>query len=275
MNIQGNIKGKILTIAGSDPSGGAGIQADIKTITALGGYAMAVITALTVQNSLKVYDVHMVAPTIVTAQITRVLEDIVPDAIKVGMMGNAEITEHLAQIFMDNSDIPLIIDPVILSTSNHPLLEEKAIDILRTDIFPLIDLLTPNLAEAACLAKCEAVETIDDMRRVGDLLRGLGPKAVLVKGGHLSGGVVTDILVSDEGVFEISSPYIPTNNTHGTGCTLSAAIATSIGQGLDLKTAFSRAHKYVHDAILHAPDFGQGNGPLNHLVALDLSADSR
>ncbi len=264
------IKGKILTIAGSDPSGGAGIQADIKTISALGGYAMAAITALTVQNSLKVYDVHMVAPTLVAAQITAVLEDITPDAMKVGMMGNAGITEHLAQIFMENHDIPLIVDPVILSTSNHPLLEDKAIDILRMDIFPRIDLLTPNLAEAACLAKCDPIETIDDMRRVGEILRDLGPKAVLVKGGHLVGGILTDILVSDEGMFEISSPYIPTANTHGTGCTLSAAIATSIGQGLDLKSAFSRAHKYVYDAILHAPDIGQGNGPLNHLVALDL-----
>jgi len=261
--------GKIFSIAGSDPSGGAGIQADIKTITALGGYAMAAITALTVQNSHEVYAVHPVAADIVAAQVRAVMEDIPPDAIKVGMMGSADIVHCLSLIFSQYCDIPLIVDPVILSTSGHSLLEKDAVDILISEIFPQITLLTPNLAEAARLAGCDMPASIDDMKRVGKTLRAMGPAAVLVKGGHLDAGRVTDILVTEAGVTAFSSPMIETRHTHGTGCTLASAIATGIGQGKSLMDAVKMAHEYVHNAILTAPGFGHGKGPLNHLAPLD------
>jgi len=263
------MNGKILTIAGSDPSGGAGIQADIKTISALGGYAMAAITALTIQNTQKVYEVHPVDPSIVSAQIRAVLEDILPDAIKVGMMASANIAQNLGQIFAENRDIPLIVDPIILSTSGHCLLEKRGVDILRTDMFPMIDLLTPNLAEAAHLAACDPLYTRDDMCRAGEKLQAMGPKAILVKGGHLAGDILTDILITEEGTFDFSHPMISTKNTHGTGCTLSAAIATGAGQGMTMIDAVARAHQYVYEAIKQAPGYGYGTGPLNHLVRLD------
>ena len=263
------MNGKILAIAGSDPSGGAGIQADIKTISALGGYAMAAITALTVQNTLGVDDVHPVNADVVAAQVKKVLEDITPDAIKLGMIGSAETLTKLSQIFADNSDIPLVVDPVILSTSGHPLLEESGVEVLVSDIFPLVDLLTPNLAEAAQLAGMENIHSIQDMMKAGERLLAMGARSVLVKGGHLSGDILTDILVCQDGIYEFSSPLIKTKNTHGTGCTLASAIATGIGQGLELSAAVDRAHKYVHKAILQAPDYGHGKGPLNHSVTLD------
>ncbi len=263
------MNGKIFTIAGSDPSGGAGIQADIKTISALGAYAMAAITALTVQNAQKVYDVHPVAADIVAAQVTAVLKDIRPDAIKLGMLGSAEIVSSLGQILADHSDLALIVDPVILATSGHRLLEKNGIEILIADIFPLTDLLTPNLAEAALLAGMDDIHSIDDMKRAGQKLRAMGAQAVLIKGGHLSGDILTDVLITEDDDYEFSSPLISTSNTHGTGCTLASAIATGIGQGMGLCDAVGRAHKYVHKAILQAPGFGQGTGPLNHLVGLD------
>lgn len=263
------MNGKIFAIAGSDPSGGAGIQADIKTISALGGYAMAAITALTVQNTYQVYDVYPVAADIVAAQVKTVLKDIMPDAIKLGMMGTAETLVLLSQIFSDHSDIPLIVDPVILSTSGHELLEKRGIDVLVSDIFPLTALLTPNLAEAALLTGMDNIHAIRQMKQAGEKLIAMGAKAVLIKGGHLSGDIMTDVLVCQEGIYEFSSPRVPTRNTHGTGCTLASAIATGIGQGLRLKDAVDRAHNYVHKAILQAPGFGHGKGPLNHSVTLD------
>ncbi len=261
--------GKILTIAGSDPCGGAGIQADIKTISALGGYAMAVITALTVQNTRQVYEVHPVDAELVAAQVRAVLDDITPDAIKVGMMGSAEIALQLAKIFEQHKEIPLILDPVILSTSGHSLLEDKGVDILTSEIFPHLDLVTPNLREAAFLTGSDPIDTIEDMIRAAEKLRAMGPMAVLVKGGHLTGDILTDILVTGNGVREFSSPKIATDNTHGTGCTLATAIAVGMGQGMDVNGAVLRGHDYVQKAIMKAPGYGCGKGPLNHLVVLD------
>ncbi|VAX05879.1 Hydroxymethylpyrimidine phosphate kinase ThiD [hydrothermal vent metagenome] len=263
------MQGKILTIAGSDPSGGAGIQADIKTISALGGYAMAAITAITVQNTRKVYDVHPVPAKIVAAQVRAVLEDILPDAIKVGMMSSAEIPKILYEIFSDYPNIPLIIDPVILSTSGHQLLDQRGVEILISDILPRAHLITPNLAEVALLSGFDDIVTLDDMMRAGEKILSLGAGAVLVKGGHLPDDILTDILMTPEGKFEFTSPKIPTRNTHGTGCTLASAIAAGIGQGMPLKDAAARAHRYVHKAIQAAPQLGHGRGPLNHLVTLD------
>lgn len=263
------MNGKIFAIAGSDPSGGAGIQADIKTISALGGYAMAAITALTVQDTRKVYDLHPVPADIVAAQVETVLEDIRPDALKVGMMGSVETAERLAGIFTDHSDIPLVVDPVILSTSGYQLLAKRGVDILISEIFPQTTLLTPNLPEAAHLAGTDDICTLNDMQRAGEKLLAMGAQAVLIKGGHMSGDILTDMLVTREAVDEFSSPLIPSRNTHGTGCTLASAIATGLGQGMGLKDAVARAHKYVHQAILEAPGYGHGNGPLNHFVILD------
>lgn len=263
------MNGKILAIAGSDPSGGAGIQADIKTISALGGYAMAAITALTVQNTKRVYDVHPVAADIVAAQVLAVLDDIRPDAVKMGMMGTSETLSALAGIFSANQDIPLIVDPVLLSTSGHPLLGRRGVEVMISDLLPLTHLLTPNLAEAALLTGMETIDSIPDMTRAGEALLKLGPKAVLVKGGHLSGDRLTDLLVTPDGVTEFSSPVIATRHTHGTGCTLASAIATGLAQGMTLQQAVARGHAYVHKAIAQAPGFGQGKGPLNHLVSLD------
>lgn len=263
------MNGKILAIAGSDPSGGAGIQADIKTISALGGYGMAAITALTVQDTIQVYDVHPTRADIVAAQVKTVIADIRPDAIKLGMAGSAETLIQLSQIFADNRDIPLIVDPVILSTSGHSLLDKRGLDILISEIFPLITLLTPNLAEAALLCGMSDIDTIEHMKKAGKTLIEMGPQAVLVKGGHLSGPMVTDVLICGEDIYEFSSPKISTSNTHGTGCALSSAIATGVGQGLPLRDAVARAHKYVQKAIVQAPGFGRGKGPLNHSATLD------
>jgi len=267
------MQGKIFAIAGSDPSGGAGVQADIKTISALGGYAMAAITALTVQDSNKVYDVHPVPVDIVDAQVRIILKDIMPDAIKIGMMASAETTQSLARIFSDFGDIPLIIDPVIQSSSGHQLLEKRAVEILISDLLPRLALLTPNLAEAEILTGMSHLATPADMRRAGEKILSMGAAAVLVKGGHLPGNIVTDILVTEQGVHEFSSPKIQTRATHGTGCTLASAIATGLAQGMPLKAAVGRAHKYVHEAIRQAPELGQshrgGRGPLNHFVILD------
>ncbi|PCI50896.1 MAG: bifunctional hydroxymethylpyrimidine kinase/phosphomethylpyrimidine kinase [Alphaproteobacteria bacterium] len=263
------MNGKILAIAGSDPSGGAGIQADIKTISAHGGYGMAAITALTVQDTNRVYEVHPVAPDVVAAQVKTVIEDIMPDAIKLGMMGSAETLRLLSSIFADYNHIPLIVDPVILSSSGHQLLEKTAVEILISDILPLTDLLTPNLAEAALLAGMDNIHTVPHMIRAAENLLTMGAKAVVVKGGHLPGDIVTDVLVTGGDIYQFSSPLIATGNTHGTGCAFSSAIATGIGQGMNLREAVDRAHKYVHKAILQAPGFGHGKGPLKHFVALD------
>ncbi len=263
------MNGRIFTIAGSDPGGGAGIQADIKTISALGGYAMAAITALTVQNTVRVYDVHPVEAAMVSAQVTAVLEDIMPDAVKIGMMATVENTRQLAGIFSEYNDIPLILDPVILSTSGHGMLEPEGLEILIADLLPRLDVLTPNLAEAALIAGLDNIDSLSGMVRAGEKILSMGPKAVLVKGGHLPGDNVADILITEKETYEFSSPKIPTRNTHGTGCTLASAIATGLGQGMRLEEAVRRAHKYVHKAISEASGYGSGKGPLNHSVILD------
>jgi len=264
------MRGKILTIAGSDPSGGAGVQADIKTISALGGYGMAAITALTVQDTCQVSAVHPVAAPVVKAQVEAVLQDMAPDALKLGMLATAENVAAVAQLLAaDARAIPLVVDPVILSTSGHELLDRRGVAQLISNIFPHVTLLTPNLAEAQRLTGGGEIATLADMRRAGESLRAMGPRAVLVKGGHLTGDRLTDLLISDEGATEFSSARIHSRHTHGTGCALAAAIATGLGQSMALAVAVDRAHRYVHKAISEAPGYGRGKGPLNHLVKLD------
>jgi len=263
------MQGRILTIAGSDPSGGAGIQADIKSISALGGYAMSAITALTVQNSLGVSEVHAQKPSLVKAQIEAVLTDMGADCIKTGMLCNRAVIKAVVAALSQYPDIPIVVDPVISATSGHRLLDEEGLDYLIHHLFPKVTLLTPNLDEAALLSGMDRLENLDHMRRAAEKLMDFGPGAVLIKGGHLKGDMVQDLLVSRGGERIFSSPRIESRHCHGTGCSLASAIATGIAQGLSLEDAVGRAHDYVHQAILMAPGFGQGRGPLNHLISLD------
>ncbi|MGH6888203.1 MAG: bifunctional hydroxymethylpyrimidine kinase/phosphomethylpyrimidine kinase [Rhizomicrobium sp.] len=256
---------RLLIVAGSDSGGGAGIQADIKTAMALGVYAATAITAVTVQDTLRVHAIHPVPACIVRDQIACVLDDIGADAIKIGMLGSVETVEAVADVLQDSArGIPLVLDPVLVSTSGTPLLEERAISVLKERLFPLATLLTPNIPEAATLAELR-VRNADEMRSAGEKLRALGPSAVLVKGGHGEGETVIDILLWKNGIETFESPRIHTAHTHGTGCTLATAIACGIANVLPLLSAVRRGREFVQRAIESSPGFGHGHGPLNHL----------
>ena len=255
--------GRVLIIAGSDSGGGAGIQADIKTVTALGGFATTAVTAITVQNSLGVFGVHPIPLDIVTAQARAVLDDIGADAIKTGMLGTVAMVETVCALLDSTPDLPAIIDPVMIAKGGHPLLEAQGIAAIRELLVPRAGLLTPNAPEAAALTGL-AVETLDDLRRAGEALIGLGAKAVLMKGGHLAGDQVTDLLITSEGETLLQGPRIHSRHTHGTGCTLASACAVGIAQGMDLPKAVERARLYVVEAMARAPGYGAGHGPLDH-----------
>ncbi|MEY4249552.1 MAG: hypothetical protein RJA87_1185 [Pseudomonadota bacterium] len=255
--------GRVLIIAGSDSGGGAGIQADIKTVTALGGFATTAVTAITVQNSLGVFGVHPIPLDIVTAQARAVLDDLGADAIKTGMLGTVAMVETVCALLDSEPDLPAIIDPVMIAKGGHPLLEAQGIAAIRDLLVPRAGLLTPNAPEAAALTGL-AVETLDDLRRAGEALMGLGAKAVLMKGGHLAGDQVTDLLITSDGETLLQGPRIHSRHTHGTGCTLASACAVGIAQGMDLPKAVERARLYVVEAMARAPGYGAGHGPLDH-----------
>ncbi|MGR4862246.1 bifunctional hydroxymethylpyrimidine kinase/phosphomethylpyrimidine kinase [Caulobacter sp. LARHSG274] len=260
--------GRVLVLAGSDSGGGAGIQADIKTITALGGYAATAITAVTVQNTLGVTGVHPIPPEIVAAQARAVLDDIGADAIKTGMLGDAAMVETVAQVIDGAPGVPPVIDPVMVAKGGTALLAQAAVGAVRTLMIPRAALLTPNAPEAAALTGL-MVETTDDLRRAGEALLALGAHAVLMKGGHILGGDgpgerVVDLLITRLGETAFEGERIDTRHTHGTGCTLASACATGLAQGLSLTEAVARAWNYVHEAMLRAPGFGAGHGPLDH-----------
>ncbi len=255
--------GRVLIIAGSDSGGGAGIQADIKTVTALGGFATTAVTAITVQNSLGVFGVHPIPLDMVTAQARAVLDDIGADAIKTGMLGTVAMVETVCALLDGEPDLPAIIDPVMIAKGGHPLLEAQGIAAIRDLLVPRAGLLTPNAPEAAALTGL-AVETLDDLRRAGEALMGLGAKAVLMKGGHLAGDQVTDLLITSDGETLLQGPRIHSRHTHGTGCTLASACAVGIAQGMDLPKAVERARLYVVEAMARAPGYGAGHGPLDH-----------
>ncbi len=256
---------RLLVIAGSDSSGGAGIQADIKTATALGAYAMTAITAVTVQNTQGVHAVHPIPVNIVRAQIVSALEDIGADAIKIGMLGSSEVIRAVAQTLSTYaSDIPLVVDPVMEAKGGASLLEDDAPNTLMTSLFPLAVLITPNTPEASRLTGLP-IESVADCLQAGQSLLATGAQAVLVKGGHLEGETVTDVLVSKSGSQRLTAPRLNTTSTHGTGCTLATAIAVGLAQGMPLIEAIRRARSYVQDAIRTAPGFGHGHGPLNHM----------
>ena len=256
-------KGRVLVIAGSDSGGGAGIQADIKTITALGGYAATAITAVTVQNTLGVTGVHPIPLAIIAAQARAVLDDIGADAIKTGMLGDASVVETVAAAIDHAGQVPAVVDPVMIAKGGAPLLAEAAIGAVKSLMIPRAALLTPNAPEAAALTGL-TVETTDDLRRAGEALLALGAKAVLMKGGHVAGERVVDVLMTSEGETTFEGERIATRHTHGTGCTLASACAAGLAQGLPLEQAVARAWNYVHEAMLRAPGLGRGHGPLDH-----------
>ncbi len=249
---------RVLSVAGSDSGGGAGIQADLKTITALGGFAMTAVTAVTVQNTLGVSDVFPVPPDIVAAQIRAVLSDIGADCVKTGMLVSAEVVIAVTEALPGG--MPLVVDPVMVSTSGRALLDEAGVTALRTHLFPKATLITPNLPEAESLL---GHAITDGAQAARDLLR-LGCFAVLLKGGHGEGDVLTDYLADADGVRPFPAPRIDSRSTHGTGCTLASAIATGLAQGMTMTDAVERARTYVRRAIESALALGSGNGPLNH-----------
>jgi hydroxymethylpyrimidine/phosphomethylpyrimidine kinase len=251
-----------LTVAGSDPSGGAGIQGDLKTFHAHGVYGMAVLTALTAQNTTGVAGVHDVPPDFVRLQLETVLDDIPVSAAKTGMVSCAPTIEAIASVFARRPPPHLVVDPVMVATSGDPLLRDDAVDALRRLLFPLATLLTPNLPEAERLCGFP-VRDPGAMRRAA---RALGARAVLVKGGHLEGREVVDLLF-DRGEFvEFRDPRIETRHTHGTGCALSAGIAAQLARGARLADAVARARAFVRRGLERAVALGRGNGPLDHLA---------
>jgi hydroxymethylpyrimidine/phosphomethylpyrimidine kinase len=250
-----------LTIAGSDPSGGAGIQADLKTFHQFGVYGEAAITLITVQNTCGVQRIECLDPDLVADQIRAVIGDIPPAAAKIGALGNRAIIEAVAALAKDFS-FPLAVDPVLAAKHGAALLAADAIEALKTFLLPHVFLLTPNLAEASLLTGIE-VRDLAGMRQAAEHLAGMGPKAVLVKGGHLPGDPI-DILFHRGQWTEFPSPRIETRHTHGTGCTFSAAITASLALGHDLPEAVGRAKRYITEAIRNNPGLGAGAGPLDH-----------
>ncbi len=255
-------KGRVLIIAGSDSGGGAGIQADIKAVTMMGGYAATAITAITVQNTLGVHGVHPLPLDLITAQARAVLDDIGADAIKTGMLGSVGVVEAVAAI-LDGANVPAVIDPVMVAKGGAALLDDAAVGAVRTLMIPRAALLTPNAPEAEALTGI-AVADLDGQRRAGEALLRLGARAVLMKGGHVPGQVLTDLLLTPGGETLLTSERIDTRHTHGTGCTLASACAAGLARGLPLEQAVAQAWAYVAEAIRRAPGLGGGHGPLDH-----------
>ncbi len=259
---------RVLSIAGSDSSGGAGVQADIKTIAMLGGYAMTAITTVTAQNTLGVQAIAPMAGSVVAQQIASCIDDIGVDAIKIGMLHDTQIIEAAADALKD-VDVPIVLDPVMISTSGAALIAPDAIEALREKLFPLATLVTPNLPELAHLLDRELTSSTQMAEAAEELANKTGA-AVLAKGGHTSDARIIDILYEPGGddlgarAVQFEHARIDTKHTHGTGCTLSSAIATYLAQGLELPDAIGEARKFVRAAMLAAPGFGSGHGPMGH-----------
>ena len=262
--------GRVLIVAGSDSGGGAGIQADVKAVTMLGGYAATAVTALTAQNTLGVIGIEPVDPEFVSLQMEAVLTDIGADAIKTGMLGSAQTVLRVAATCRRLApSVPLVVDPVMVAKGGARLLDRDAAAALAGELIPMAALLTPNVPEAEALSG-ERIADAAGLERVAGRLLLLGPAAVLVKGGHLPGDTIVDCLVTADGaVHRFESPRLVSRSTHGTGCTLASAIATGIAEGLTLFDSVARARAYVLEAIRTAPGLGQGHGPLNHGHPLD------
>ncbi len=262
----GEKRGRVLIAAGSDSGGGAGIQADIKTVTALGGYAATAITALTAQSTKGVFGVEGVPPAFIRQQMLVVLEDIGADAVKTGMLHDVATIEAVAEV-LEGLGLPVVVDPVMVAQSGARLLQDEAVEALSARMLPLATLLTPNIPEAEALSSV-VIKSEADMAAAGEALLAKGAQAVLVKGGHREGEEMVDLLVTPEGVTRFSDPRIDTAETHGTGCTLASAIATGLAQGMEVEAAVARARRYLRVALMAAPGFGEGQGPVGHGVTV-------
>lgn len=263
------MRGRVLICAGSDSSGGAGIQADIKTVTMLGAYATTAVTALTAQNTRGVFGIIAVPPAFVRQQMMLVLDDIGADAIKTGMLYDAATIETVAAVIEEQAPgVALVVDPVMVASAGTPLLDPGALDVLKTRLIARAAIITPNLPEAEALLG-RKIPDAAAMEEAARAMLVLGPRAVLLKGGHLASDIITDVLATRSTLDRFSFPRIHTTHTHGTGCTLASAIAAGLAQGMELKSAVARARDYVRRAIETAPGLGQGSGPLNHAHPLE------
>lgn len=256
-------KGRVLILAGSDSGGGAGIQADIKAVTMLGGFAATAITAVTIQNTLGVHGVYPLPLEVIEAQAKVVLDDIGADCLKTGMLGSVEVVETVASILDYAAGGPAVVDPVMIAKGGSPLLADQAVEAVRRLMVPRAALLTPNAPEAEALTGI-AVTDLDGQRRAGEALLELGAKAVLMKGGHVAGDVVIDLLLTRDGETVLECERVDSRHTHGTGCTLASACAAGLAKGLPLPQAVAEGWAYVAEAIRRAPGLGQGHGPLDH-----------
>lgn len=257
-----------LTIAGSDSGGGAGIQADLKTFSALGAYGASVITAVTAQNTRAVTAIERISPAMLRAQLDAVFDDLAVKAVKIGMLGDAETLSIVASA-LRGRDLPIVLDPVIVAKSGDRLLRDDAVAVLRETLLPLATIITPNIPEAADLLGLATTPCGKGQEAQGRALQALGPQWVLMKGGHLEGDICTDLLIGTQ-VQSFTAPRLRTPNTHGTGCTLSAAIAAGLAQGMAVPDAVARAHRYLQGAIAAADQLqiGSGHGPVHHFHAI-------
>ena len=263
-------KSKILIIAGSDSSGGAGIQADIKTVTSLGSYAMTAITAVTSQNTTGVKSIESITPREISKQIEFTSKDIKPDAIKIGMLHSVEVINAVLKSLNKISVKKIILDPVMVAKGGAKLIDNRSIKILKSKLIKKVSLITPNIPEAEILTKTR-ISSVDDMISAARILMSLGAKNVLIKGGHLKSRIMQDIFLNKNEISAFKNKKINTKNTHGTGCTLSSAIATYYSCGKTLKKSCEMAIKYVNHAIGTGPKFGKGYGPINHLNTININ----
>ncbi|MEE2662045.1 MAG: bifunctional hydroxymethylpyrimidine kinase/phosphomethylpyrimidine kinase [Pseudomonadota bacterium] len=258
------MRGRVLIVAGSDSSGGAGIQADIKTVTALGGFAATAITALTAQNTLGVHGFLNVDTAFVRKQIQVVLNDVGADIVKTGMLHNADVIGAVCEELDNNAPgIPLVVDPVMVAKGGEALIDEAGVRMIFEELIPRAYLITPNIPEAETLLK-RSIKNVKEMKKAAEALTVEGASSVLIKGGHLLGDKLTDVLLDRDGFHFFEIERVKTRHTHGTGCTLASAISISLSQGLTLPAAVGRAQEYVVAAIRSAPGLGAGHGPLNH-----------
>lgn len=264
-----DLKGRVLIIAGSDSGGGAGVQADIKAVTMLGGHAMTAITAITAQDTLGVHDVMHVPTQMVARQMSVCLDDIGADVVKTGMLASAAMVETVAECLSDKAGLAArVIDPVMVATSGDRLIDSKAVSAIRSELIPGARLITPNAPEAEVLTD-KAVETVDGQRRAADYLLEQGAHGVLIKGGHIGGGTIFDVLQTTTGEWIFESRRLETRSTHGTGCTLASAIAALLARDVSLPEAVERGREFVFGAIENAKGYGRGHGPVHHGWLLD------
>lgn len=257
---------KVLSIAGSDCSGGAGIQADLKTFSAHGVFGMSVIVSVVAENTSRVIDIQNITPDMIQKQIDAVFEDIEPDAVKIGMLSTSACMNAVAEKLMEYKPANVVIDPVMYAKNGCPLMEPTSVDTLIKAILPFADVLTPNIPEAEKIADMR-ITTAADMETAAKKIHAMGCKAVVVKGGHAAGSAL-DVLFDGEEFTHFETPRIATKNTHGTGCTFSSAIASQLAYGISVKEAVQRAKAYVTTAIEHSLAIGKGNGPTHHFYEL-------